>query len=222
MSPWKLIDTAAIPGSPSELRLYQRAEDFSIQVDERELMNSRANESEAAFAVLGCERVAGRSRLRVLIGGLGLGFSLRAALDHLPGDAAVDVAELVPAVATWNRERLGHLAEHPLRDRRVQLLETDVARVLQDQRGRYDLVLLDVDNGPDELMRSDNDWLYGATGLAAARGALKSRGVLGIWSHAPSASFEDRLRAAGFQLEQVQLPAAHGCYGIEHTVWFAS
>jgi spermidine synthase len=219
--PWKLLDTAKVPDSRSELQLYQREQEFSIRVDESELMNSRVNASEDGFAELGCARIRGRVHPRVLIGGLGMGFSLKTALDKLPDDAEVIVAELVPQVAAWNRERLGHLAGHPLHDPRVTLRELDVAQLLREAGSGYDLVLLDVDNGPEGLTRESNDWLYGRAGLMAARSALRPEGVLGFWSSGPNLAFVERLQQAGFDVEEAELRAAPGCYGIMHTVWLA-
>jgi spermidine synthase len=222
MIPWQLLDTASVPDSPSELRLYQREQEFLIEVDAAELMSSRASCSEDGFSQLGCARVQGRSRPRVLIGGLGMGHSLRTALDQLPADAEVVVAELVPRVVSWNRELLGHLAGHPLADPRVTLRELDVSQLLRDARASYDLIMLDVDNGPEGLTRKSNDWLYGDCGLAAARAALRAQGVLGFWSSGPNPAFVLRLQQTGFDVEERALPAAVGCYGISHIVWLAA
>lgn len=222
MNPWKLLDTAAVPGDNTELSLYQRDDEYSIRVDGHELMNSRVFSSEDGFSQLGCERIRDRDQARVLIGGLGLGYSLKAALEELPADAEVVVAELVPKVASWNREIFGHLADHPLRDMRVTLREQDVARVLRDSRGSFDLIMLDVDNGPEGLTRKANDWLYSRAGLQAARAALRSDGVLGYWSSGPNQRFVRRLQDVGFEVEESTLRAADGAYGITHTVWFAT
>ncbi|MEY4580479.1 MAG: hypothetical protein RL701_5182 [Pseudomonadota bacterium] len=222
MVPWKLVDTAPVPGSRSELRLYQRDAEFSITVDGEELMNSRAYSSEDGFAELGCEAISDRAAPKVLIGGLGLGYSLSAALNKLPQAATVTVAELVPKVAEWNRELLGHLAEHPLRDPRVTLREVDVARVLRESRAAFDLILLDVDNGPEGLTRKSNDYLYSQAGLLTARAALRTRGVLGYWSSGPNEEFVHRMQDVGFEVEEVALRAADGCYGVLHTIWLAT
>jgi spermidine synthase len=221
MIAWTLLDTANVPGSATQLRLYQREQEFSIRVDGDELMNSRVYASEDAFAELGCARIRERTKARVLIGGLGMGFSLKTALDKLPSDADVIVAELVPQVAAWNRQWLGHLAGHPLHDARVSLREVDVAQLLREASDAYDLVLLDVDNGPQGLTSQANDWLYSLAGLAAARSALRPDGVLGFWSSGPNAAFVARLHEAGFAVEEIELRAAPGCYGILHTVWLA-
>jgi spermidine synthase len=222
MAVWQHLDTAIVPGSSTQLRLRQREHEFSIEIGGDELMNSRVHDSEDRFSQLGCALLCRRTRPRVLIGGLGMGHSLRAALESLPADAEVIVAELVPEVVSWNRELLGHLADHPLRDARVTLHLIDVADLLRAPGAAYDLVLLDVDNGPVGLTREQNNWLYGMAGLAAVRGALRPDGVVGFWSSGRADEFVQRLQASGFAVTETALPAARGCYGIEHTVWFAS
>jgi spermidine synthase len=157
----------------------------------------------------------------MLIGGLGMGYSLRSALNALPPDAEVVVSELVPEVAVWNRELFGHLADHPLRDPRVVLREVDVARVMREAKQEYDLILLDVDNGPEGLTRQSNDWLYSHPGIMVARAALRPRGVLGYWSSGPDQSFSRRLRGAGLDVQEIPLHAANGCYGVRHVIWLA-
>ncbi|HEY2735835.1 MAG TPA: hypothetical protein VGI70_17680 [Polyangiales bacterium] len=221
LTPWKLIDTARVPGSRRQLHLYQRETEFSIQVDALELMNSRVTVSEHGFSELGCARIRDRLQPRVLIGGLGMGYSLKTALDALVPEARVIVAELVPAVVKWNRSWLAHLAGHPLRDPRVMLREVDVSRVLREAASAYDLILLDVDNGPEGLTHESNDWLYTRAGLDAARSALRPHGVLGFWSSGPNPEFVGRLKAAGFDVDEIELPAAIGCYGVMHTIWLA-
>ena len=210
-----------MPGGQSELHLYQRDTELSIRVDRAELMNSRASASENALAELGCARIRERRAARVLIGGLGMGFSLRTALDVLQPDAQVIVAELVPAVVRWNRDHLGHLANHPLRDPRVSVQELDVAKLIRGAQHELDAILLDVDNGPAGLTRSANDNLYTRAGLSAARAALKSGGVLGIWSAAEDRAFVQRMRDAEFEVEQISL-RGRGSKGARHTVWLAT
>ena len=176
MIPWKLLDRATVPEAGGELSLYQRGEEFSIRITGRgELMNSRVHGSEDALALLTCARLVERQRPRLLIGGLGMGFTLAAALRALGPDAEVVVAELVPAVVAWNRGALGAQAGNPLRDARATVREIDVARVLRAERNAFDAILLDVDNGPEGLTRDANDWLYGNGGLAAAFAALRRR-----------------------------------------------
>jgi len=222
MIPWKHLDTAAIPGSQKQLKLYQRDEEFSIHVDDSELMNSRAYSSEDGFSELGSARIAGRPKPRVLIGGLGMGYTLRSALEALPADAEVVVSELVPQVATWNRELFGHLADHPLRDPRVTLREVDVARVLRESRQQFDLILLDVDNGPEGFTRKANDWLYSEPGLQAARAALRPGGVVGYWSSGSDQSFVRRLEDEGFDVDESALHATTGSHGAQHVIWLAT
>jgi spermidine synthase len=221
MIPWQHLDTVTVPGSSSELRLYRRDQEFSIRADGIELMNSRAYSSEDGFSELGCARIAGRRKPTVLIGGLGMGYSLRSALNKLPSDADVVVAELVPRVAQWNREQFGHLAGHPLRDARVTLREMDVGQLLRRSRGAFDLIMLDVDNGPEGLTRRSNDRLYSRTGLLEAQAALRPKGVLGYWSSGPDRSFVRRLQQVGFEVEECALRAVDGHAGVRHTVWFA-
>jgi spermidine synthase len=222
MIPWRLLDQARVPGSDGELRLYARDEEFSIRVNGQELMNSRAYASEDALSQLGCARIRERKGARVLIGGLGMGFALATALAALERDAEVVVAELVGSVVSWNRSLFGHLAGHPLRDRRVTVRESDVGRVLQERAGAYDAILLDVDNGPEGLTRRENDWLYGRAGLAAARAALRPSGVLGIWSAGPHRAFVRRLHAAGFAVEEIAVTARGQGRGARHVIWLAT
>lgn len=217
MIPRELLDTAPVPGG-GELRLYRRGQEYSIVLGGNELMNSRLSGSEEALATLACAAVGHDPAL--LIGGLGMGFTLRAALAVTGQGARLTVAELVPAVVHWARGPMAALHAGSLDDPRVRIVENDVAALLRAERAAYDAVLLDVDNGPDGLTRADNDWLYGAEGLAAARAALRPRGVLAIWSAAPDSRFTARLRRAGFSVEEV--PArAHGGRGARHVIWLA-
>jgi spermidine synthase len=221
MIPWRQLDHAPVPGGSEELRLYARGDEFSIRVDREELMNSRVYASEDALSALGCARIAERRAARVLIGGLGMGYSLRSALTALGKDAVVVVAELVPAVVRWNREHFGHLADHPLRDRRVVVREQDVGAVIASKPEAYDAILLDVDNGPNGLTRSGNDRLYGDAGLERARLALRPFGVLGIWSASPDRAFVRRLHRARFKVDEVPIKSRGG-KGARHTLWFAT
>ncbi|MDB4991130.1 MAG: Spermidine synthase [Myxococcaceae bacterium] len=199
---WKLLDRADVPGNGGELRLYQMGGHFSIRADGTELMTSHVFDSEEALATLACQRVGVRKRVRLLVGGLGMGYTLAAALRRLRDDAEVVVAELVPAVVQWNRTHLGHLAAFPLDDPRVRIYEGDVAQLLRSARGEYDAILLDVDNGPEGLTRIANNWLYGAAGLHCAQLALREDGVLAIWSATPDQAFPERMRAASFEVEE--------------------
>lgn len=220
MTPRELIDTAKIPGG-DELRLFRRGKDFMIVLDRNELMSTRMSGSEEALAVMSCERLAGRKAPHLLIGGYGMGFTLRAALAALPGDAQVTVAELVPEIIQWARGPMAELAAGCLDDARVRLFEGDVAAVIGDARQTYDAILLDVDNGPDGLTRERNDGLYSVRGLAAARQALTPGGVLAIWSAAPDNAFARRLGAAGFAVEEVAVRARGNGKGARHVIWFA-
>ncbi len=222
MIPWELIDSARVPGSGEELRLYRRGEEFSIRVQSRELMNSRLHGSEDALADLACARVADRRRPHILVGGLGMGYTLAAALRRLDSGGRVTVAELVGQVVAWNKGPLARLAGHPLRDRRVTVREVDVADILRAERQQYDAILQDVDNGPEGLSRASNDWLYTPAGLAAAFAALRPKGVLAVWSAGPNRSFAQCLRRAGFKVDEVRARSSgrHGG-GRRHTIWIA-
>ena len=221
MTPWILLDSAAVPGDDGELRLYRRGDEFSIKVVGRgELMNSRVHGSEDALAEQTCARLVNGIAPQLLIGGLGMGFTLAAALRHLGDRARVVVAELVPAVVAWNRGPLGEAAAYPLEDPRVSVREGDVARVLKLGQQAFDAILLDVDNGPEGLTRRQNDWLYGMNGLNAAYAALRPRGVLAVWSAGPDPDFVQRLHKVGFEVEELRV-RAHGSKGARHTLWFA-
>jgi spermidine synthase len=219
MIPWDLLDSAQVPGKGGEVRLYRRGSEFSIRVGGRELMNSRVHGSEDTLAELACARIVGRPAPRVLIGGLGMGYTTAAALHYLGASAQVVVAELVPAVVEWNRGPVGELAGHPLRDSRVTVRVDDVARILQAEHRAYDAILLDVDNGPDGLTRKENDWLYASAGLAAAFAALRPLGVLAVWSAKPDRAFAARLRRVGFEVSEVCVRARGPLGGGRHTVW---
>ena len=222
MIPWTLLDTAPIPGGDGRLRLLRRGSDYVIRLDDgTELMSSRVGGSEEALARLGCARLAGSARPRVLIGGLGMGFTLRAALGLLGPDAAILVAELVPAVVAWGRGPLAEIHAGSLDDLRVTVLEIDVGRLIRDAHDAYDAILLDVDNGPDGLTRRGNDALYAGRGLGAALAALRPGGTLAVWSATPDEAFTVRLRRAGFAAEAVPV-RAHGTRGRKHFVWVAN
>lgn len=214
----ELVDTAPMPGG-GELRLIRRGDDYSIMLGANELMSSRLSGSEEELARIACERTAGRARPRVLIGGLGMGFTLKAALEALPADAVVTVAELVPAVVRWAQEPLAHLFGNSLADPRVTVVTADVAELIAS--GDWDAILLDVDNGPDGLSAAGNDRLYDRSGLAAAWRALRVGGVLGVWSAQPDAGFTRRLGQAGFEVEEAAA-RARGGRGARHWLWFAT
>lgn len=217
MKPWKVIDRAPAPGG-GELVLQQRGEEFAIRVNGRELMSSRQHGSEEKMAEVACAGLSGK-RPRVLVGGLGLGYTVRAALDRLPPSAQVVVSELVPAVVTWNQGVLAPLAGRPLEDARVKVETRDVGELLREADGSYDAVLLDVDNGPEALTQEQNRWLYGERGLATIRRALESRGVVVVWSASPDHLFANRLKRAGFDTEVVETPARGKGGGPLHTLF---
>ncbi len=221
MIPWSVLDSAKVPGSDSELRLKQRGTEFSIMLGTNELMNSRLSGSEEALARLTCERLAGRRRPGVLIGGLGMGFTLRAALEALGTDARIEVAELVPAVVAWARGPMSGIFAGSLNDPRVTIREVDVGRLIRSEKAAWDAILLDVDNGPEGIVYAGNDALYGAAGLGAARAALKPGGVLAVWSQGPDSGFTRRLKQAGFTVEEVKT-RANGKRGARHVIWIAT
>ncbi|CAN7693831.1 spermidine synthase [Neorhizobium sp. LjRoot104] len=221
MLPWIQLDSATIPGEGGELRLKQRGSEFSIMLGSTELMNSRLSGSEEALATLSCERIAGRTNTHMLIGGLGMGFTLRAALSALPGDTRVTVAELVPAVVDWARGPMADFHKGTLDDPRVDIHVGDVGALIRSRNAAYDAILLDVDNGPDGLTRASNDGLYNHAGLRAAKAALRDNGVLAVWSSAPDAAFTRRLRDVGFTAEEIYV-RANGKRGGRHVLWMAT
>ncbi|HEC29334.1 MAG TPA: hypothetical protein ENI65_07095 [Gammaproteobacteria bacterium] len=221
MTPWVLLDSAQVPGNGGELLLYQVGQEFSIKIEGRgELMNSRVHGSEDALADHTCNRLVDCLNPRLLIGGLGMGFTLAAALRLVGNQAQVVVAELVPAVVEWNRGPLGERAGRPLEDPRVVVHEGDVARILKSEQQAYDAILLDVDNGPAGLTRKNNDWLYSIDGLNVAYTALRLQGVLAVWSAGPDRNFLQRLRKVGFEVNEVRVHA-HGRKGARHVIWLA-
>ena len=221
MIPWRLLDTAVVPGGEGNLRLMQRSAEFSIRLDHYELMNSRLSGSEEALAAFACDRIKSRKAPRILIGGLGMGFTLRAALASLGPDASVTVAELVPAVIKWARGPMIDVFGNSLADPRVSIREVDVGELIRSSSSDFDAVVLDVDNGPDGLTRKANDVLYGLAGLRAARRALRTGGVLTIWSARPDPKFTLRLQKANFAVDVLNVPA--GSRGRKkHVVWIAT
>lgn len=220
MIPWVLLDTAQTPDDGGELRLMRRGAEFSIMSGSTELMNSRLSGSEQALATLACARIGGRPAPRMLIGGLGMGFTYRCALAELGGEASIVVAELTPAVIDWARGPLAGLYGDSLTDPRASLQAVDVGDLIRSGRSAYDAILLDVDNGPHGLSRKANDGLYDLKGLAAARLALRPGGVLAIWSSAPDEAFTRRLIKTGFEVEAVRVRARPG-RGARHVIWIA-
>ena len=222
MIPWSVLDTAQVPGGGSELRLKQRGAEFSIMLDHDELMNSRLSGSEEALATIACEKVRRRKIPRILIGGLGMGFTLRAALVALGPDARIVVAELVPAVVAWARGPMAEVFGTSLTDPRVSIREADVGEVIRSDAAAFDAILLDVDNGPEGLTRKANDALYDLKGLGGTRAALRRGGVLAVWSSGPNPKFTWRLRKAGFEVEEVRARANGSRGGARHVIWIAT
>jgi spermidine synthase len=222
LNPWVLIDTVPLPDGRGDIRLIQRADEFSIMLGTIALMNSRLSGSEEAMASLAWARISDRPRAHMLIGGLGMGFTLRAALAELPGTAKITVAELMPAVLAWARGPMAAIFDGCLDDPRVDIKIDDVRNVIRSGRGRYDAILLDVDNGPDGLTVETNDALYSAAGLAAAKAALRPGGVLAVWASAPDRAFTQRLERAGFKVEEERVRAHRKARGSRHVIWLAT
>ena len=218
MVPRELLATAIVPGGGEQLRLFRRGNDHMIVLDRNELMNSRMSGSEEALATMAIERL-GRPAPHLLIGGYGMGFTLRASLDALGREGRVTVVELVPEIVAWAKEFMAEMTADGLEDPRVELVIGDVADSIRN--GSYDAILLDVDNGPDGLTRDANDRLYSAAGLAAAKSALKPGGILAVWSAAPDRHFTRRLGEAGFAVDEVALKARGNGKGPRHVLWFA-
>ena len=217
---WEETARASGPDG-EEFILYRSGDDFAIRVDGWELMSSRAHGSEDTLARLACQELAGSPLPQVLVGGLGLGYTLRAALDALPPHSFVSVAEIVPAVVAWNRGTVGSLNRWPLHDPRVQVIAADVADVLAGSQDRFDAVLLDVDNGPRHLSRAPNRALYTTDGLRSARGALRPGGVLAIWAPSADEALSGALAEAGFSAQVHPCAPSPGFVRIEHTVFIA-
>jgi len=220
MKPSEVLGEASAPDGTT-IQLTRHDEEYLILANGRPLMSSRLHGSEEALATLGCRRARTLAQPRVLVGGLGMGFTLRAALDVLPPDARVVVAELVPAVVEWNRAPLGVLAAHPLRDPRVRIQTTDVGFTLRANPGRFDAVLLDVDNGPAAFTATNNSGLYDDPGVEAAFAALRPGGTLAVWSAWEERTFERRLRVHGFRVEVARVRARAGKGRARHTVFLA-
>ena len=220
MIPWSHLDTAQVPGG-GELRLMRRGSEFSIKLGTNELMNSRLSATEQALATIACDKIRARARPTILIGGLGMGFTLRAALTVLGKQAKIIVAELVPAVLAWARGPMAEVLGNCLTDPRVRIKEADVGDLIRSGRSAYDVILLDVDNGPEGMTREANDGLYDLDGLAAAYRALRPGGVLAIWSSRPDPKFTQRLRKTGFDVVENPVRAKGPQGGAQHFIWTA-
>jgi spermidine synthase len=220
-----LLGTADVPNNGGQLKLYQRGNQFSIWVSgnhitEAELMNSFAHGSEEALAEMTCVQASGKPDPTILIGGMGMGFTLAAALKHLGSNARITLAELIPAVVEWNRGPLGECAGYPLRDKRVKVSLGDVGKLIRASENAFDVILLDVDNGPQGLTTSNNNWLYSYHGLTAAKNALKPKGMFAVWSVSEENKFTERLQKVGFKVS-VEKVRTHGHKGGHHVIWLA-
>ncbi len=218
MIPWQELGRARVPNG--DLVLSRRGDEYAIRLRGAELMNSRMHQSEDQLATRGCAGFGARSGMRVLIGGLGMGFTARAALDVLAPDARVVIAELLPEVIEWNRGPLAHLAGAPLEDPRVEVVQGDVGAIIARSKGAFHAILLDVDNGPDAFTAPGNASLYGVPGLQRARRALAPAGRLGVWSVDDDRAFTGRLRGVGFDVDLHKIPPRAG-HGSNHIVWIA-
>ncbi|WP_426414682.1 spermidine synthase [Aestuariirhabdus sp. LZHN29] len=222
MTPWIHLGTAQIPNDGGELKLSQRGKEFSIRLSgvRGELMNSRVHGSEESLSELGCAHLTSTANARVLVGGLGMGFTLAAALQAVLESAQVTVAELIPEVVEWNRGPLGECAGRPLDDPRTQVHQGDVAALFTPREEIFDAILLDVDNGPEGLTHSDNSGLYSQQGLATIFDSLHPEGMLAVWSAGPDSMFTIRLKKAGFKVTIRTVRARPG-KGSRHTIFLA-
>lgn len=221
MIPREVVGTAEVPGG-APLRLVRHGADFIIMVDRNELMSTRMSGSEAALGRMACKRLhVPLERARLLIGGYGMGFTLRAVLANVGAAARITVVELVDGIVAWARRPMADVSAGCLDDPRVELRIDDVGMVIGEASAGYDAILLDVDNGPDGLTRAANDRLYSASGLKRSRAALKHSGILAIWSASGDPSFSRRLEQAGFDVEETKVRARDNGKGPTHTIWFA-
>jgi spermidine synthase len=221
MIPWETIDQAGIPGRNGYLVLRKRGTEYSIRTPETELMNSRVHGSEDELARKACERLNHKPGLTILIGGLGMGYTLAAALEETGPDCRITVAELIPAVITWNKKYLGHLAGKPLNDPRVLIRQEDVADTISAEKKSFDAILLDVDNGPEGLTQKANNRLYTTAGLKKAHQALGPGGILAVWSAKTDPAFTRRLKQCKFNTRTIGVRARKSGKGSRHTIWLA-
>ena len=221
MKPRVKIATASTPDG-GEMLLYQHDRDFLIELDGEDLMLSRHHESELELARLGCAHLAGRKAPSILIGGLGMGYTLRQALDMLSPDAEVVVGELLGAVVEWNREFLGELNGQPLADKRVDIETGNIVELISRSKDRFDAILLDVDNGPSAMTYSGNRHLYDYDGIMTCRRALRKKGCLAVWSAGPSKAYEQLLMRCNFHVRRYRVPAYRGSKSQSRFIWVAS
>jgi len=221
MKPRIKIASARTPDG-GEMLLYQHDRDFLIELDGEDLMLSRHHESELELARLGCAHLAGRKAPSILIGGLGMGYTLRQALDMLSADAEVVVGELLDAVVEWNREFFGELNSRPLADARVELETGNIVELISRSKGRFDVILLDIDNGPSAMTYSGNRRLYDYEGIMTCRRALRNKGCLAVWSAGPSKAYEQLLIRCGFHVRRYRVPAYKGSKSQSRFLWVAS
>ena len=222
MIPWLQIDTTRVPGADVELRLMRRGTEFSMMLGQNELMNSRLSGSEEALATLTAKKIEAVKRPHLLVGGLGMGFTLRAALAVLGSDARITVAELVPAVIAWARGPMAAIFGNSVNDPRADIREADVVDIIKASQSVFDAILLDVDNGPEALIREANNALYDVRGLQSIHRALRPGGILAVWSSGPNPAFSKRLRAADFEVNEVGVRATTKRSGAHHVIWFAT
>ncbi|MBU3019905.1 hypothetical protein KO519_19715 [Paraglaciecola agarilytica] len=222
MTPWTQLDSAQIPNNGGELTLHQRGSAFSIRITGKrgELMNSREFNSEKVLSQVGCAHLKSVDNAKVLVGGLGMGYTLKAALNILNDTASVTVAELIPEVVKWNHGSLGECAKKPLEDPRTQVHQGDVCDLLNSKVARYDAILLDIDNGPEGLTHTDNNWIYSEQGLKEIYQVLHPQGVLAIWSAGPDYLFEVRLKRIGYKVD-TRTASARADKGTKHTIFLA-
>ena len=221
MKPRVKIATARTPDG-GVMVLYQHDRNFTIEIDGDDLMLSRHNESELELARLGCAHLAGRKAPSILIGGLGMGYTLRQALDMLSPDAEVVVGELMSTVVEWNREFLGELNGQPLADERVELKTGNIVELISRSKNKFDAILLDIDNGPSAMTYSGNSRLYGYEGIVSCRNALRKKGCLAVWSAGPSKEYEQLLMRCDFHVRRYRVPAYKGSKSQSRFVWVAA
>lgn len=217
------LATAIIPNNGGELTLLQREDEFSIRLSGARgvLMNSRVYNSEQELAKLGCAHIKNKNNAEVLVGGLGMGYTLATALESVTASSRVTVAELIPEVVEWNRGPLGECAGMPLADERSHVRLGDIAELIKQQKPDFDAILLDVDNGPEGITNSENNWLYTTAGLNALYNSLRPQGMLAVWSAGQDSVFVTQLKKAGFKVTEKVVRARPGGKGSRHTIFLA-